>query len=376
MNILILNWKDVKNPKTGQVGGAEIIVYELAKRLVKDSHQVTWFCRHFTGSPEEEDISGLKIIRRGNLVTMFIWAVIYYWRLHPKPDLVIDMSNTIYWQAPLWARKSKVVAYLNQFAKEVFFYEYPPFISHFGVLIERLQYLTYRQTPFICYSQSTKNDLVQAGIPTNNIYAFPLGLDHDRYLPGSKSSTPLFLCVNRLVRMKRTDLAIRAMDFVRQRYPEAKLVIVGYGYERQRLEILRDELNLKNQVFFIDEKIFFLEKNAQDQKIDLMQKSWALVFPSVKEGWGMTVTECAACGTPTIAARVSGLVDSVQNNETGILVSKVPSPEELAAAMEKIISDSKFRLTLSKNAINFSQKFSWDQSYKEFNGILKSICAS
>ena len=176
--------------------------------------------------------------------------------------------------------------------------------------------------------------------------------------------------------MKRTDLAIRAMDLVRQNHPKAKLIIVGYGYERQRLEKLRDALNLKNHVFFVDEKIFFLEKNAQDQKVDLMQKAWALVFPSVKEGWGMTVTECAACGTPTIAARVSGLVDSVQNNETGILVSKVPSPEELAAAMEKIISDSKFRLTLSKNAINFSQKFSWDQSYKEFNGILKSICAS
>src|SRR3989344_5018035 len=100
MNILILNWKDIKHP---EVGGAEIIVYELAKRLVRHGHAVTWFCRSFRGAKPTEIIDGIRIIRRGTIVTMYLYAPMVYWQMEQKPDLVIDMSNTVYWQTPLWA---------------------------------------------------------------------------------------------------------------------------------------------------------------------------------------------------------------------------------------------------------------------------------
>src|SRR5690606_8089201 len=125
------------------------------------------------------------------------------------------------------------------------------------------------------------------------------------------SKDPLFICVSRLVKMKRTDLAVRAMKEVVEKYPKTKLFILGYGYERQNLENLRNELNLKDNIFFVDENVLFFEKSKGDQKVSVMQQAWALIFPSVKEGWGMTVTECAACGTPTIATDVTGLKDSV-----------------------------------------------------------------
>ena len=226
MNILILNWKDLKHP---QVGGAEIIVYELAKRLVSMGHEVTWFCRIFKYGKPEEIINGIKVVRRGNLITMYLHAPVYYWKLQKKPDVVVDISNTIYWQTPLWAWKSEKIAYLNQLAQEVFYYEYPILISRFGKLIEKLQYLVYLNTKFVCYAQSTKTDLISMGINNSKISVFSLGVDHDRYFPGKKSKTPLFICVNRLVKMKRTDLAIRAMGEVCKNFPKARLVIVGYG---------------------------------------------------------------------------------------------------------------------------------------------------
>lgn len=370
MKILILNWKDIRHP---QVGGAEIIVYELARRLVADGFDVTWFCRGFIGGPPAEDLDGIHVVRRGNLLTTYLYAAWYYWSLPVKPDLVIDISNTIFWQSPVWAVCSKRLAYLNQLARDVFYYEFPRGISRLGMLAERLQYLTYRGTSFVCYADSTKQDLEQVGIPARQIHTFPLGVDHLRYKPGKKSSTPLFICANRLVNMKRTDLAIRAMDALRRSHPGAKLVIVGTGYARKALESLRDSLHLQQSVSFADENVWFFQSHSQDQKVRLMQQAWALIFPSVKEGWGMTVTECAACGTPAIVSDVSGLRDSVQKDQTGLILSANPPPAEIAAAMARLIDDSPLRLRLSKAAIQRSKTFSWEDSYLRFKSVITGI---
>ncbi len=370
MNILILNWKDIKHPN---VGGAEIIVYELAKRMVRDGHNVTWFCRNFIFAKPDEKYDGINVVRKGNLITTYFYAPLYYWKLKEKPDVVIDMSNTIYWQTPLWAFKSRKVAYLNQLGQEVFDYEYIKPLAVLGKIIEKLQYLTYRGMKFICYSNSTKEDLISMGAKKKNIDVFKLGLDHSRYLPGEKSKTPLFLCVSRLVKMKRNDVVIRAMKQVVKKYPSAKLAIAGYGYDRKRLQLLRDYLELENSVYFQDEDNLFFDKNVKDVKIKLMQSAWVMVFPSVKEGWGMTVTECAACGTPSIVSDVTGLRDSVVKDKTGLILAKNPKSEEVANAMIKIIENEKLRKTLSENSIKWSKNFTWDNSYREFMNILKKV---
>jgi glycosyltransferase involved in cell wall biosynthesis len=370
VDILILNWKDIKHP---QVGGAEIIVYELAKRLVKDGHKVTWFTRSFKDTSSKESVEGIDVIRRGNLITVYLFAPFYYWSLKKKPDLVVDMSNTIYWQTPLWVWDSKKVAYLNQLAMEVFDWEYSRFVAFVGKLIEKVQYITYKKVPFLCYSNSTKSDLVSMGVPAKNVHLFSLGIDHDRYFPGEKSKAPLFICVSRLVRMKRTHLAVEAMRYVVEKYPGAKLVIVGYGYERLHLEELRDSLDLQKNVFFQDEDILFFEKDTKDAKVKLMQQAWALIFPSVKEGWGMTVTECASCGTPSIVSDVTGLKDSVKKDKTGLVLSKNPDPEEIANAMVKLIENKSLRIKLQANSLELAKELTWEKSYKKFTSIIKNI---
>ncbi len=367
MNILILNWKDLKHP---QAGGAEVIVYELAKRLVRNGNNVTWFCRSFKGAQESENVDNIDLIRRGNLLTMYFLAPIYYWSLSKKPDLVIDISNTVYWQTPLWAWKSRKIAYLNQLAQDVFFYEYPALVSRVGKFMEKLQYATYKSTKFVCYSNSTKEDLTHMGIPLSHIQVFPLGLDHSRYSPGKKSPTPLFICVNRLVRMKRTDFAIQAMAKVKQTHPEARLIVVGTGYDQTRLKDLRNSLNLQDQVQFADENVWFFTKVAKDRKIQLMQQAWALIFPSVKEGWGMTVTECAACGTPAIVTNVSGLRDSVKAGQTGIILPTNPTISDLAKTMVEVIEQAPLRNRLSTNALKFAKTLSWDKSYSRFWNLI------
>ncbi|MFC1649267.1 glycosyltransferase [Patescibacteria group bacterium] len=112
----------------------------------------------------------------------------------------------------------------------------------------------------------------------------------------------------------------------------------------------------------------------KDKKIDLMQRSWALIFPSVKEGWGMTVTECGACGTTSIVADVTGLRDSVIRDKTGLIVSANPRPKEISKAIIKLIENEKLRKKLSKNALVYANTFSWEKSYEGFkNAIRKSM---
>jgi glycosyltransferase involved in cell wall biosynthesis len=368
MEILILNWKDVKNP---HVGGAEVIAFEFAKRLVKEGHNLTFFSRTFPNCLKEEMIDGVRIVRRGNRLSVYLKAFLYYRNLKKKPDRVIDMVNTICWQTPLYVPKGNRYAYVNQLAEEVFFFELSKPISYLAYLLEKIQYLTYKDTRFLCYSNSTSTDLQRLGINKRKISLFPMGLDHERYKTGgAKTKYPLFVYVGRLVRMKRVDLCIRAFKNVLKKDKHAKLAIIGNGPDEERLYSLVKKLQLSKSVAFVNKNNFFLKQNKLDVKIKMMQKSWGLLLPSVKEGWGMVVTEAAASGTPSIVSDVTGLRDSVVKNKTGLILSKNPSKEELAGAMIKMIENSDLRNKMAKEAISWAKKFSWDKSYKEFKKII------
>lgn len=370
MKILIYNWKDLRHP---EVGGAEIITHELAKRLVKQGHEVTWFCRSFPGGNAEDSYGGIRIVRRGNLLSTYFHGWRYYRSLARKPDLVIDMVNTLAWQTPLYARQSKVIAYVNQLAREVFFYQLHWPIAGFAYQLEPLQFAPYRNVPFVCYANSTKQDLAKLGIPGRKIAVFTLGLDHGRYAPGKKSPTPLFVTLGRLVKMKRNDLVVKGMASVVKTLPESKLVIIGDGPEKPALERLVSKLKLGEHVTIADQDVWFFGKNFKDQKAKLLQRAWALVIPSVKEGWGMVVTEAAACGTPSIGTAVTGLQDSIKHGKTGLVVSIHPSPAELAEAMLRIAQDMRLRGRLSRNALAFAKTLDWDRSFRSFARSVKTV---
>ncbi len=366
-DILILNWKDIRNP---EVGGAEIILYEFAKRLVKEGHKVTWFCRRFRDCVEREAIDGIEIIRRGNKLSTYFEAWRYYKSLTSKPDKVIDSINTICWQTPLYVDQKRRFAYVNQLAKEVFFYELPQPFSSVAYHLEHWEYKTYKTTRFLCYSKSVKEDLGSFGIPLKNISIFSLGLDHNRYIKGRKSKEPLFVFVARLVRMKRADLCVEAIKHVREKHKKARLAIVGYGPQEEDIKKLINKYGLDKNVLLVNKDNLYFEKNEKDSKVKLLQKAWALLLPSVKEGWGMVVTEAAACGTPSIVTDVTGLRDSVIDGRTGFIVSADPTIEELVNCILKIIDNKSLRKELEMNAVKWANNFSWETSFREFKNIL------
>jgi len=371
MKILLLNWKDIRNPAAG---GAEIVAFQIAQRLVQQGHSVTFFARTFPQAPSTENSQGIRVIRQGGLFSVYVCAWWHYHRLAVKPDLVIDMVNTLPWFTPWYVPRQQRLLYVNQLAAEVFFYHLPPLLSWLAYLSERLLYLSYQTTSVVCISKSTKKDLCSIGLPAENIHVYPLGIDHRQYYPSEeKEAFPLFVFVGRLVKMKRAETCIEAMRIVADRYPHAKLVILGQGPEKQSLQSSIHKLRL-------DQNVSLLSNNDsignEEDKVHFLQKSWALLLPSVKEGWGMVVIEAAASGTPSIVSNVSGLKDSVINRKTGLVGSPLPTPQELAHLMLEIIEQPSLREDLSRGALAWSKKFSWEKSYQRIKEIIDAQVTS
>lgn len=370
MRVLILNWKDLGHP---DAGGAEVVAHEYARRLVARGHRVTWFCRGFAGCDQAETAYGIEIVRRGGVLTTYAYGAAYYLRTRPY-DVVVDMVNTLCWQTPLYVR-APILAYVHQLAQDVLLYNLRRPISRVAYALERFQYIPYHATRFVCPSESTRRDLVQIGIPGERVGIVPNGLDHARHFPvrERRSATPLFLFVGRLAPMKRASLCIEAMPAVLARKPDARLVLLGSGPEEERLRGMIASLGLEHAVEVVTRDALRTRSPAEDRKVELMQRAWALVLPSVKEGWGMVVTEAGACGTPSIVSDVSGLRDSVRADETGLVLATDPTPGDLAHAMLRLIEDEGLRARLSRGALEWAGQFDWETSFDRFCKELEAV---
>ena len=102
--------------------------------------------------------------------------------------------------------------------------------------------------------------------------------------------------------------------------PDVELIIVGQGYERPNIERTINDLDARDWVHLRGHV-------SDDELVDILRSAWVIASASSDEGWGLSLTEAAACSTPAVASRIAGHVDSVRDGETGLLAS---SDEELA----------------------------------------------
>ncbi len=177
----------------------------------------------------------------------------------------------------------------------------------------------------------------------------------------TKSKDPLIVYVGRIKAYKRLDHLIKSFKTVQDKVNNSKLIIAGKG-DQKPLKKLSIELGIESSVEFYDEV-------SEEEKSRLLHQAWVFVTPSMKEGWGITVIESNACGTPAIAYDVPGLRDSVKYNYNGILVED-GNEKSLADTIATVLRDSSLRNNLSKNALEWSKQFSWDKSAEKFMEVI------
>jgi glycosyltransferase involved in cell wall biosynthesis len=367
LKILFLNWRDITHPLAG---GCELHLHEIGKRLVEAGHEVTLFCGGYASCKEYDKLDGIEIIRRGGRYSVYLCALLeYLTRLRKKNyDVVVDDINGVPFFTPLYVRRPKV-AIIHHLVKDIFSRELNLLFRPFGYLAEWLIPKFYGKTCFVTVSNSSREEMKEAGIPAENIKIIHNGISK-RYKSNwrLKSPHPRILYLGRLKDYKQLDHLIKAVKIVKDQIADVELSIAGSGDSEDDLKKLAIELDVNTIVKFhgyVDEK----------KKLHLLQSAWVFVTPSQKEGWGCTVIEANACGTPAIAYDVPGLRDSIKNGETGLLVER-RNVNYLAGAIVKLLKDDDLRGKLNRDAQKWSKNFSWDKSAKEFASVLEDITQS
>lgn len=363
MKVLWLTWKDRKNPASG---GAEVVNEELAKRLVADGHEVIFLVGGFEGSKQEEIKDGFKIIRVGGKWSVYLKAYQHYKKyLSEWPDLVIDEVNTIPFFAKFYT-KQKNILFVHQLCREIWFYQMFFPLNVIGYILEPIYLWLLNDRKVITVSESTKKDLVKYGFKKENISIISEGIELmpvDNLEKIYKFEKPTILSLGTIRSMKRTDQILKAFEILKKDIPEAKLIIAGKKEGMYGDQFIND---IEKSIY--KSSIKYIGSVSKEEKIELLQKSHILAVTSVKEGWGLVVTEANSQGTPAVVYDVDGLRDVVRNNETG-LVCKENTPENLAEKMSQILKDRKLYETLQKNVWEWSKEINFDNSYKQF--ILK-----
>lgn len=365
-NILILNWRDTKHKWQG---GAEVYVQEIAERWVKRGYGVTMFCSNDGENKYDENINGVHIIRRGGFLTLYIWAAIYYiLRLRKHFDFIIDCENGIPFFTPIYSSKPKILL-IHHVHQQIFRENLPLLFALFAMFLEsKAMKYVYRYTKIVTVSESSKNEIVKLGLSDHqNIDIVNPGINLRSFARMKKYERPTFLYLGRLMPYKNVDILIKAFKEVLLQIGNARLIIAGTGLASDDLKALAARLGLEN---YVDFKGFVTD----DERRRLLGKSWVMVQPSSFEGWGITVTEANASGTPVIASDTVGLRDSVIDGQTGLLV-KTGSVKELSRIMIALTEMDGFRERISVNAYEFAKKYSWSGSSNNFLYIMMKLFA-
>lgn len=363
MKILIFNWRDIKNPSAG---GAEVVTHMHAKRWVGMGHRVTLFTTTFPKSKARETIDGVNIIRRGNKCTVY-WHAFCYYRKYFRGnfDLIVDEINTLPFFTPLYV-KEPIVTLIHQLCEKIWFYESKLPIAIVGYSIEPFCLKIYRKISVMTVSQSSRKNLLRLGFREERVHIIPEGIDFRPLVRVSKKEEyPTLVYVGRLKRSKRIHHILKAFKIIKRGKPTARLWLIGNGDSyKKKLEKLIRRMGLRDVIFWG----FQQEK----EKLSLIGRAHLIVMTSVKEGWGLVITEANAVGTPAVIYNVDGLRDSTQDQVTG-LVCPVDNPSSLAKTILKLLNDEQLRKKLSENALNYSRQFSWEKSAEESLKIIERV---
>jgi glycosyltransferase involved in cell wall biosynthesis len=349
--IHLLAWRDLDDV---EAGGSEVHAHEVAARWAAAGIDVTMRTSYASGHPRRVQRDGYRVVRRAGRYAVFPRAVVAELAgRHGRRDGLVEIWNGVPWLSPLWATGPRIV-FLHHLHKNMWPLVLPenPGLARFGQLLEgRLAPPLYRRTTVVTLSESSRRELVdEQGFSPDRVQVVHPGIDR-RFSPGgTRSATPLVVAVSRLMAPKRFDLVIRSAAAARELCPDLELVIVGKGEERERLESLVRSLGADDWVTFAG----FL---ADDELVDLYRRAWVLTSGSLAEGWGMTITEAAACGTPAVVTDIPGHRDAVHADRSGLLARDERAFSEQLTA---ILTDDALRARLSRGALDRAAELTWD----------------
>ncbi len=348
--IHVLAWRDLDDV---EAGGSELHASTVAARWAAAGIEVVMRTSHAAGSPPRAIRNGYEIVRYAGRYLIFPRAVAAeLFGRHGRRDALVEIWNGVPFLSPLWARGHRAT-WLHHVHEDMWPMVLPPKLARAGQLLERrFAPPFYRRTPIVTLSESSRAHILdRLRLPADNVHVVPPGIDPG-FSPGAEAPDPTVVAVGRLMPSKNFPALLDAMAAVRRKVPNARLRIIGEGYERPNLERRIAELGAA-------EWCTLEGRVAAEVLLEAYRSAWIVASTSRAEGWGMTLTEAAACATPAVATRIPGHTDAVVDNVTGLLVDR---NDELAPAMVRLLTDHDVRQRQAAAALTRSAHFSWDRT--------------
>lgn len=356
--IHMLAWRDLDDV---EAGGSEVHAAEVARRWAEAGIEVVLRTSYAQGHPPKARRDGYQVIRKAGRYLVFPRAAASEAaHRYGKRDALVEIWNGMPFFSPLWATGPRVV-FLHHVHADMWKMVLPPNLARMGDTLERqVAPRIYRGSRMITLSPSSKEEMLDIGFKDDLVEIVPPGVDAHFRPGGTRSTTPLIVGVGRLVPVKRFDRLIRAVVDARRSAPELQLTLVGTGPDRSELEALVEELDAGSFVTFAG-------RVSDEELVSIYQSAWAVASASVREGWGMTLTEAAACGTPAVATRIPGHVDALAEDSSGLLAD---DQADLARQIARIATDAPLRDRLTTGALQHAGHFTWDATATKIMEIL------
>jgi glycosyltransferase involved in cell wall biosynthesis len=345
----VLAWRDLDDR---DAGGSEVHADEFMQRWADHGLDVLHRTSAAVGLPAEDTRNGYRVVRRGSRYSVFGRTIVSELaRRMGRYDALVEIWNGVPWMSPVWCRRPRITI-LHHVHGPMWGQILPGPMAGLGRVLEaRLAPPFYRRGLTVTPSQATREELLELGFHPDRVHAFANGVD-DFFSPGgAKTLHPSLVAVGRLAPVKRFELVIDAAVGARRLIPDLTLTIVGEGPERSALEAQIAEANATGFISLVGK----IDRHAL---VDHYRRAWLVVSGSLAEGWGLSLTEAAACGTPAVATDIRGHRSSVVDGVTGVLVD----PANLAPAIAAVLIDHRRRQTLADAALARAKTLTWDAS--------------
>ncbi len=308
MKILYVSHRDITHPRSG---GAEVYANIFLKCLAANGIEIDVVTSRFKNQKKNEIMDGINYFRfKGNFGPHI---ALPFFALRESYDLIIsDLAHVIPWPSTILRGKKRITIFHHLHSRTLHG-QLSKRMAKLFITIEKTYFLIYKNSFFVTPSSTSLKDLGELGIDIRNAKIIHPGVDQEIFKPSEKSKNFQLIYFSGLREYKRPYLALTVLDELNKKHKDLTLIIVGNGPLYKNMVSKVKEMRLEKNVIFTG-------KIDQMKLSKIISESHINVQFSVAEGFGITAIESAACGTPTVAFRTTGVVDAISNSESGFVV--------------------------------------------------------
>ena len=356
----VLAWRDLDDP---DAGGSEVHADHFMRRWADAGLDVLHRTSAGLGIPATARRNGYDVVRRGSRYSVFPRTIAAeLTRRMGRFDGLVEIWNGVPWFSPVWCHRPRITI-VHHVHGPMWDQILPRPLAGLGRALEtRVAPPFYRRTQVVTPSASTRDELLAIGFEPARVTAVDNGVE-PFFTPGERRSDhPTIVATARLAPVKRFGLLIEAAAAARATIPDLRVRVIGEGPERAVLEdwIRRHDASWVTLVGYV----------PHDQLASEYRRAWIVASASIAEGWGLALTEAAACGTPAVATDIPGHRSSVIDGVTGLLAA----PDQLAARFVEVLGDPALRERLGAAALRRARTLTWDASAlgvtRVFHGVV------